>query len=208
MLLYLYFTLRLLNKLTSEMGDFFTDAIRDSNSHSYGRTWMCHHRIVVVVPSAQRLIIRWLSLTLPQRPPSSRTSPPSLHVRECVRIYISQEINSPSPPCHTLAETKYNTYISQQINSPSPSCHTLAETKYHSPWFTVPVVMSHSIQFHCVCFHFSTVSKREPIWHNMSYERGTCSKSSPIFCFFLFFVCCRCLIWFLRKIRKNSIYIV
>jgi len=32
MLLYLYVNLRLLNKLTNEMGDF-TDAMRDSNSH-------------------------------------------------------------------------------------------------------------------------------------------------------------------------------
>jgi len=35
MLLHLYFNLRLLNKLTSEMGDFFTDAMRDSNSHEF-----------------------------------------------------------------------------------------------------------------------------------------------------------------------------
>jgi len=35
MLLYLYVNLRLLNKLTSEMGDFFTDAMRDSNSHEF-----------------------------------------------------------------------------------------------------------------------------------------------------------------------------
>jgi len=34
--LYLYVNLRLLNKLTSEMGDFFTDAMRDSNSHEFG----------------------------------------------------------------------------------------------------------------------------------------------------------------------------
>ena len=35
MLLYLYVNLRLLNKLTSEMGDFFTNAMRDSNSHEF-----------------------------------------------------------------------------------------------------------------------------------------------------------------------------
>jgi len=35
MLLYLYVNLRLLNTLTSEMGDFFTDAMRDSNSHEF-----------------------------------------------------------------------------------------------------------------------------------------------------------------------------
>jgi len=35
MLLYLYVNLRLLIKLTSEMGDFFTDAMRDSNSHEF-----------------------------------------------------------------------------------------------------------------------------------------------------------------------------
>jgi len=35
MLLYLYVNLRLLNKLTSEMGDFLTDAMRDSNSHEF-----------------------------------------------------------------------------------------------------------------------------------------------------------------------------
>ena len=35
MLLYLYVNLRLLNKLTSETGDFFTDAMRDSNSHEF-----------------------------------------------------------------------------------------------------------------------------------------------------------------------------
>ena len=35
MLLYLYVNLRFLNKLTSEMGDFFTDDMRDSNSHEF-----------------------------------------------------------------------------------------------------------------------------------------------------------------------------
>jgi len=35
MLLYLYVNLRLLNKLKSGMGDFFTDAMRDSNSHKF-----------------------------------------------------------------------------------------------------------------------------------------------------------------------------
>ena len=35
MLLYLCDNLRLLNKLTSEMDDFFTDAMRDSNSHEF-----------------------------------------------------------------------------------------------------------------------------------------------------------------------------
>jgi len=35
MLLYLYVNLLLLNKVTSEMGDFFTDAMRDSNSHEF-----------------------------------------------------------------------------------------------------------------------------------------------------------------------------
>ena len=34
-LLYLYVNLCLLNKMTSEKGDFFPDAIRDSNSHEY-----------------------------------------------------------------------------------------------------------------------------------------------------------------------------
>ena len=35
MLLYLYFKLRLVNKLTSEMGNIFTDAMRDSNSDDF-----------------------------------------------------------------------------------------------------------------------------------------------------------------------------
>jgi len=35
MLLYLYVNLRLMNKLTSEMGYFFTDTMRDSNSHEF-----------------------------------------------------------------------------------------------------------------------------------------------------------------------------
>jgi len=35
MLLYLYVHLRLINKLTSEMGNFFTDTMRDSNSHEF-----------------------------------------------------------------------------------------------------------------------------------------------------------------------------
>ena len=35
MLLYLYVNLRLMNKLTSEMGNFFTDTMRDSNSHEF-----------------------------------------------------------------------------------------------------------------------------------------------------------------------------
>ena len=149
MLFYLYVNLRLLNKLTSEMGDFFTDDMRDSNSHefeeivdpitcmpneeleetlmrlmrllwgknlvsplhSHGR--MCHHRIVVLLPSAQRWITRCLSSTLPQRPPRNRTSPPSLHVREYVRTYISQQINSLSPPCHTLGEQSTILFDSQ-----------------------------------------------------------------------------------------------
>jgi len=63
-----------------------------------------------------------------------------------------------------------------------------------------PLLMSHSIQFHSVWFHFSIVSKRETVYsttlHNMSYQMGTCSKSSPVLC--------RCLIWFPGKIRKNS----
>jgi len=33
MLLYLYVNLRLMNKLTSEMGNFFTDTMRNSDSH-------------------------------------------------------------------------------------------------------------------------------------------------------------------------------
>ena len=35
MLLYLYVNLRLMNKLTSEMGNFFTDTMRNSNSHEF-----------------------------------------------------------------------------------------------------------------------------------------------------------------------------
>ena len=35
MLFYLYVNLRLMNKLTSEMGNFFTDTMRDSNSHEF-----------------------------------------------------------------------------------------------------------------------------------------------------------------------------
>jgi len=35
MLLYLYVNLRLMNKLTSEMGNFFSDTMRDSNSHEF-----------------------------------------------------------------------------------------------------------------------------------------------------------------------------
>jgi hypothetical protein len=35
MLLCVYVNLRLVNKLTTEMGDFFTDAMRDSNSHEF-----------------------------------------------------------------------------------------------------------------------------------------------------------------------------
>ena len=35
MLLYLYVNLRLMKKLTSEMGNFFTDTTRDSNSHEF-----------------------------------------------------------------------------------------------------------------------------------------------------------------------------
>jgi len=35
MLLYLYVNLRLVNKLTCEMGNFFTDTMRDSNSHEF-----------------------------------------------------------------------------------------------------------------------------------------------------------------------------
>jgi len=35
MLLYLYVNLRLMNKLTIEMGNLFTDAMRDSNSHEF-----------------------------------------------------------------------------------------------------------------------------------------------------------------------------
>ena len=35
MLLYLYVNLSLLNTLTGEMGEFFTDVMRDSNSHEF-----------------------------------------------------------------------------------------------------------------------------------------------------------------------------
>jgi len=35
MLLYLYVNLHLLNKLTGEIGNFFTDAMRESNSHDF-----------------------------------------------------------------------------------------------------------------------------------------------------------------------------
>jgi len=35
MLLYLYVNLRLMNKLTSKMGNFVTDTMRDSNSHEF-----------------------------------------------------------------------------------------------------------------------------------------------------------------------------
>ena len=35
MLLYLYVNLRLMNKLTTEMGNFFTDTMRDFNSHEF-----------------------------------------------------------------------------------------------------------------------------------------------------------------------------
>jgi len=35
MLLYLYVNSRLMNNLTSEMGNFFTDTMRDSNSHEF-----------------------------------------------------------------------------------------------------------------------------------------------------------------------------
>ena len=35
MLLYLYVNLRLMNKLTSKMGNFFTDTTRDSNRHEF-----------------------------------------------------------------------------------------------------------------------------------------------------------------------------
>jgi len=35
MLFYLYVNLRLMNKLTGEMGNFFTDTMRDSNSHEF-----------------------------------------------------------------------------------------------------------------------------------------------------------------------------
>ena len=139
--------------------------------HSHGR--MCRHRIVVVLPSAQGLITRWFSLILPQRPLRKPTSPPSLDVREYV-----------------------HTYISQQINSSWPSFHTLGKTKYHSPWFTIQVLMSHSIHSHCVRFHFFTVRKREIIWHKTLYESDRSSKSSPIFR--------RCLTWCWRIYRPKS----
>jgi len=32
---FIYVNLRLMNKLTSEMGNFFTDTMRDSNSHEF-----------------------------------------------------------------------------------------------------------------------------------------------------------------------------
>jgi hypothetical protein len=50
---------------------------------------LCHLRIVVVLPIAQRLMTRWLSLILPQGPARNRTSPPSLDVREYVHTHIS-----------------------------------------------------------------------------------------------------------------------
>ena len=96
--------------------------------HSHGR--MCHLRIVVVLPSAQRWMTRWLSLILPQGLPRNRTSPQSLGVREYVHTYISH-INKLS------------------LTALSHRTHTLVETKYYSSvfcnHFTEEVLISHSI---------------------------------------------------------------
>ena len=100
--------------------------------HSHGR--MCRHRIVVVLPSAQGLITRWFSLILPQRPLRKPTSPPSLDVREYVHIYIS----------HT--------------NKHSLTARLVEARYYFGIWlgcssgFTVQVLVTHVIIFHCVCF--------------------------------------------------------
>jgi len=60
-------------------------------------------------------------------------------------------------------------------------------------------------KFQCVCFHFSTTSKRKTIWHKMSHKRGRSSK--PV-CFPLLLLVpllnLRWLIWFLRKNRTKS----
>ena len=92
--------------------------------HSHGR--MCHLRIVVVLPSAQRWMTRFLSLILSQGLPRN----PSLGVRECVHTDISH-INKLS------------------LTALSHQTHTLVETKYYSSvfcnHFTENVLTSHSI---------------------------------------------------------------
>jgi len=94
--------------------------------HSHGR--MCRLRIVVVLPSAQRWMTRFLSLILSQGLPRN----PSLGVRECVHTDISH-INKLS------------------LTALSHQTHTLVETKYYPPvscnHFTEAVLMSHSFIF-------------------------------------------------------------
>jgi len=60
---------------------------------------------------------------------------------------------------------------------------------------TGPPLMSYSIQFHCFCFHFSTVSKRETVYTRW-YMKGVHVPSH--------LQSCRCLTWFWEKIRKKS----
>ena len=53
-----------------------------------------------------------------------------------------------------------------------------------------PALMSHSIQFHCVCFHFSTVSKRENVytrWHMKGVHVPSHLQSCTFLSFLLYF---------------------
>ena len=115
------------NKLTSEMGDFFTDVMRDSNSHEFkvivdSITFMPNEELeesldqidetLTQKESSVTTAFSWSNVSSQNRggsakprrskidnsvvvidstqhPPSNRTSPLSLYVREYLRTYIS-----------------------------------------------------------------------------------------------------------------------
>ena len=133
--------------------------------HSHGR--MCHLRIVVVLPSAQRWMTRFLSssVILSQGLPRN----PSLGVRECVHTDISHinklSLTALSHRTHTLVETnsiQIKTYNIQMktIPSLSPVFNLFFEKKIAKK---SQVFISPSITFHYVYFELSTVPKRETI---------------------------------------------
>ena len=119
--------LRLVNKLTIELGNFFTDAMRDSNSHEFEEmvypitctpeeesaeslgeidetltekessvttafSWSnvsSQNRGGSAKPRRSKIDNSVVVIDSTQHPPSNRTSPLSLYVREYLRTYIS-----------------------------------------------------------------------------------------------------------------------
>jgi len=119
---------------------------------------MCRHRLVVVLPSAQGLIARWLSLILPQRPPRKRTSPPSLDVREYMHTYISHTNKLSLTALSHVGGNK----VWRRQGALAPQLHNLSsEIRPCAPIFLFFEVFTFFSRFDGICFsesHFQSVS--------------------------------------------------